>query len=97
MSKNTRELWTDEDNYQISKAVLTEYVIEKSKKSKNEFIDDLLLHIPRKRLSIRDKVQNTKYLLENANIPNTLSIGALSHCSQVHCTQFDKARKDLNI
>lgn len=97
MAKTTRTPWTKEDNYQISAEVLKEYVIRRSQKSVNEFIDGLSLLTPHKKSTVRMKIQNTKHLLESRNISNTLSISARDHCSRVHCEQFDMARRDLKI
>lgn len=93
----TRTNWVDEDNYEISKAVLKEYAIKQSHKSVEDFIDTLSLpHIYKKR-SIRAKIQNTQQLMMEQNISNTLTIAPLKHYSKTHRIQFDKARKDLHI
>ena len=93
----TRTKWTDEDNYKISKAVLKEYAVNKSHKSVDDFIHSISLSHIYKKGSIRAKIQNTKQLMEENNISNTLETSPLAHCSQVHRVQFNKARKDLNV
>ena len=93
----TRTTWTNEDNYEISKTIIKEYAIKKSNKTVDELIDNLSLPHIYKRGSIRYKIQNTKHLMQERNIPNSLSISPLSHCSKSHRTQFDKACKELHI
>ena len=97
MAKTIRTKWTDADNYEISKAVLKEYAIKRSSKPVREFVDNLTLPTPHSKGSLRVKVQNTKYLLEDRKIPNTLTISARPNCSKAHGAQFDKARMDLGI
>jgi hypothetical protein len=92
-----RTNWTDEDNYEISKAVLKEYVIKKSNKSIEDFIDKLSLPHIYKRGSMRAKVQNTIQLIKESNIPSSLSIAPLRNYSKAHRKQFEKARKDLRV
>ncbi len=89
--------WTDEDNYEISKAVLKEYALEQSQKSVEEFMSMLSLSHVYKKSSIKAKIQNTKQLMTEQNIPNSLSISPLKNCSKAHRIQFAQARKDLNI
>ena len=93
----TRTKWTDEDNYKINKAVLKEYATNKSHKSVDDFISSVSSSHIYKKGSIRAKIQNTKHLMEEQNVSNTLEIAPLVHCSQAHRVQFDKARKDLKI
>lgn len=93
----TKNKWTDEDNYKLSKAVLEEYVIKKSKKSINDFISTISLSHIYKKDSIRAKIQNTKQLMLEDNISSTLSISPLKNYSKAHRTQFKKACKDLRI
>ena len=93
----TRMKWTDEDNYKISKAVLKEYAVKQSSKAVDDFIRSISLSHIYKKESIRVKVQNTKHLMEEQNVLNTLETSPLAHCSKAHSIQFDKARKDLNI
>ena len=93
----TRATWTDEDNYEISKAVLKEYALEQSQKSVEEFMSMLSLSHIYKRSSIRAKIQNTKQLMSEQSIPNSLSISPLKNYSKAHRIQFAQARKDLNI
>lgn len=93
----TRTTWTDADNYEISKAVLKEYAIRKTNKSIEDFIDSLSLPNIYKRGAIRNKIQNTKHLMQEQNIPNSLSVAPLRHCSQAHRVQFKQACRDLGI
>lgn len=93
----TRTNWVDEDNYEISKAVLKEYAIKQSNKSVEDFIDTLSLPHIYKKSSIRAKIQNTQQLMMEQNVSNTLTIAPLKHYSKAHRIQFDKARKDLHI
>ena len=93
----TRTKWTDEDNYEISQAVLKEYAKNQSNKSVEDFIDTLSLPHIYKRGSIRNKIQNIKHLMNEQKIPNSLSISPLSHCSAAHRVQFEKARQELCI
>ena len=51
----TRTIWTDEDNYEVSKAVLKEYAIKKSHKSVDDFISSISLPHIYKKGSIRAK------------------------------------------
>ena len=92
-----RTNWTDEDNYEISKAVLKEYANKQSEKSVEYFIDTLALQHIYTRESIRNKIQNTKYLMNDQKISNSLPISPLCHCSVAHRIQFEKARQDLHI
>ena len=92
-----QQKWSDEDNYQICKAVLEEYAVRKSDKPVNTFIDDIALPNPHKKESVRIKVQNTKYLMEESRITNTLSISGRDHCSKAHRIQFERACSDLKI
>ena len=93
----TRTIWADEDNYELSKAVLKEYAVKQSKKSINDFIGSVSLPHIYKKGSIRVKIQNTKQLMTDQNVHNSLKISPLMHYSKAHSVQFEKARKDLNI
>lgn len=93
----SRTKWSKQDNYEISKAVLEEYVLKKSKKSIDEFINSLSLGCIYKKGSIRAKIQNTQQLIKENNIPSSLTIAPLSNYSKGHKEQFGKARKDLGV
>lgn len=93
----TRTTWTDEDNYEISKAILKEYVIKKSAKTVDEFIQNLSLPHIYKRGSISAKIQNTQQLIKEMNISTSLSITPLKNYSKAHRKQFEMACKDLGI
>lgn len=95
--RNAKIKWTDDDNYQISKAILKEYVINQADTPVGEFIEGLTLQKPYGRNSIRAKIQNTKYLMENDQISNTLHIAGRDHCSKTHRIHFAKACGDLGI
>ena len=89
--------WLEEDTYNLSRKVLEEYVLGNGNLSINDFIHTLSLLKPYGSKSIRSKIQNTKYLIECKQIPNTLKISKLKNCSTMHVIQFNKACEDLNI
>ena len=93
----TQTMWTDKDNYELSKEVLKEYAVKQSEKSIDDFIHSVALTHIYKKSAIKAKIQNTKYLMMEQNIINTLPISPLKHCSKAHRTQFAKACKALNI
>ena len=93
----TRTAWTDKDNYKISKAVLAEYAVRQSKKSVDDFISALSLSHIYKKGSIRAKIQNTKQLMMENRMSNSLPLAPLKNYSQAHKIQFEQARKDLHI
>ena len=96
-SNSNRMKWTKEDNYKVSKEVLKVYAVKKQSLSINDFSVKLALALPYSRQSIKAKIQNTKYLMESKNIPNTLNTASLANYSQMHKEQFEKACKDLKI
>ena len=94
---DSRLKWTNADNYQICKAVLTEYVIKQENTSVGKFMNSLTLKKPYSKNSIRAKIQNTKCLMEKDMISNTLRIAGREHYSNGHYIQFMKARENLGI
>lgn len=89
--------WSDEDEYRISKAVLEEYAVRKSEKSVEVLIGELSLENSYKKGSVKSKIQNTKSLMVEYGIPNTLGISGRDHYSSGHRIQFERACKELKL
>lgn len=89
--------WSDEDEHRISKAVLEEYAVRRSEKSVEVLIGELSLENSYKKGSVKSKIQNTKSLMVEYGIPNTLGISGRDHYSSGHRIQFERACKELKL
>lgn len=92
-----RKKWTYEDNLAICLAVLKEYAIKKRDTNVDEFMKDIQLSKNYGKSSVKMKIQNTKKLLTEKIISNTLKITPLSNCSHDHIQAFEDACNKLNI
>ena len=93
----SRTKWSDQDNYEICKAVLEEYSLKNSNKEIDNFINSLSLPNIYKKGSVRTKIQNTQQLIIENNISSSLIIAPLKNYSKMHKEQFEKACKDLGV
>lgn len=95
--KKKKMQWSYEDDYRVCKVIIQKYVIEKCNLSLNDIIKNIKLSKNYGEISVEDKIKNTKYLLEQNNIKNTLKSGKLSNCSKQHKKAFDDACLNLGV
>lgn len=95
--KKKKMQWSYEDNYKVCKVIIQKYVIEKCDLSLNDVIKNMKLSKNYGEISIEDKIKNTKYLLEQNNIKNTLKCGKLSNCSKQHKKAFGDACLNFGV
>lgn len=95
-----RKLWSDKENEICCEICVQKYVIEKSSISANECVK-IIKENPefssRTEGSIRNKIQNIKFLLDSWNIPNTIPISIRSHASSQNESILKKVLKENNI
>lgn len=94
----TMHRWSlDEDRY-CCEEVIRQYVMEKSQKPVSEFVEDLSAQLADiSKNSLRMKVSNIKFLLDEAGIENTLEIKPLSNCSQQNRRAMNSILKEANF
>lgn len=92
-----RMKWTDEDNLAVCIAVLREYVLQESNKDYRKLAASLHLSKPFSNVSVEDKIKNTKQLLKENRIDNTLNCGTLTNYSKPHKKAFQAACVLLGI
>lgn len=91
--------WNFYDNYYISKTIIKEYVVDKSNEDIDMFIKRSLSRLENEfgYESVRAKIQNTKQILNEKRINNTLKCSPLHNYSKEHETAFIQACKNNNI
>lgn len=89
--------WTHRENLYVVNAILDEYVLKKSSRNVNELASELNKKLPHPRRSVLDKIQNTKALLSEKGIDNTLPCGELQHYSKDHKDAFEAACREKGL
>ena len=87
--KEPKHYWTYEENELCVEEIFKNFVID-GKYDYETVITKLYNHFNGriKKSSIKMKLQNIKYLLNQYNIPNTLTIAALQNVSKVNVAAF---------
>lgn len=92
--------WSKKEEEICCKISVQKYVIEKSSISASSCVK-IIKENPefssRSKGSIRNKIQNIKYLLDTWNIPNTIKISGRPHASLQNETFLKNVLKENNI
>lgn len=92
-----KHFWTYEENEYCVEEIFKNFVADK-RYDCDEVINRIYIHFDGKikKPSIRMKLQNIKYLFNEFNIPNTLTIAALQNVSQDNLYAFLSVAKKFN-
>lgn len=95
--KQFKYKWEYKDNLKVTKIVFNEFVINQTSLSINDLAKKIKLSKPYGQISIKDKIKNTKALLEEYKIFNTLNCRELKKYSKMHKRAFLDVCKKFNI